>query len=60
MKRPSWKWGLGVFFLQNYVNEMSKLKVEQNNCNKQVDPRFILWQTNCTKMEQNICSMRLY
>jgi hypothetical protein len=26
MKGPSWKWGLGVFFLQNYVNEMSKFK----------------------------------
>jgi hypothetical protein len=26
MKGPSWKWGLGVFFLQNYVNAMSRLK----------------------------------
>lgn len=59
MKGPSWKWGLGVFFLQNYVNVMSKLKVKQNNCNQQVESRFILWQINCTKNKTKIFSIQV-
>lgn len=52
--------GIRCFFSRKLCECNVKIKVEQNNCNKQVDPRFILWQINCTKIEQNICSMKLY
>jgi hypothetical protein len=52
MKGPSLG---GFFFFFTKLCECNvKIKVEQNNCNKQIDPRFILWQINCTTMEQNI------